>query len=174
MKVKSHPPNSPGSYALLLHLPKSSVLRVGSLEEHRYPNGYFLYIGSAKGPGGLRARVQRHLRPDWQKRQHWHIDRLSAIAKIKQVWWCPGTHAIECKWAKFLEETGLRMPRKFGASDCRCQGHLIQIDTIEKVETAYRLSQKMVDEEFGSIELKMVELIEQEGLDVVQNKNQCG
>ena len=66
------------------------------------------------------------------------------------------------------------MPPKFGASDCRCQGHLIQIDTIEKVETAYRLSQNMVDEEFGSIELKMVELFEQEGLDVVQNKNQCG
>jgi Uri superfamily endonuclease len=149
-------------------------LRVGSLGEHRYPNGYFLYIGSAKGPGGLRARVQRHLRPDCQKRHHWHIDRLSAIAKIKQIWWYLGTHAIECKWAKCLEETGLRMPPKFGASDCRCQGHLIQVDTVEKVETAYRLSQKMMDEEFVSIELKKVELIEQEGLDVVQNNNQFG
>ena len=71
------------------------------------------------GPGGLRARVQRHLRPNWQKRQHWHIDGLSAIAKIKQVWWYLGIHAIECKWAKRLEETGLRMPPKFVASECR-------------------------------------------------------
>jgi len=36
--------------------------------------GYYIYIGSAFGPGGVRARMLRHLRAD--KPKHWHIDYL--------------------------------------------------------------------------------------------------
>ena len=42
------------------------------------PPGRYVYLGSARGPGGLRARCSRHLaRPD---RRHWHVDWLTPPA----------------------------------------------------------------------------------------------
>lgn len=37
--------------------------------------GPYLYCGSARGPGGLRARLRRHMRRG--KAIRWHIDRLT-------------------------------------------------------------------------------------------------
>jgi Uri superfamily endonuclease len=39
------------------------------------PAGRYLYCGSAKGPGGLKARLSRHMRRG--KSVRWHIDRLT-------------------------------------------------------------------------------------------------
>jgi len=38
--------------------------------------GYLIYVGSAGGPGGIRARVSRHLRGP--QRLWWHIDSVSS------------------------------------------------------------------------------------------------
>jgi len=37
--------------------------------------GLYVYVGSACGPGGLRARLARHL-CGRRRRLHWHIDKL--------------------------------------------------------------------------------------------------
>lgn len=52
----------PGTYALLLKLDKQERITVGKLGTFDLPAGYYLYVGSALGPGGLRARLTRHRR----------------------------------------------------------------------------------------------------------------
>jgi Uri superfamily endonuclease len=58
-------------------------IRVGSLGTFTFAPGFYLYIGSARGPGGLRARIERHLRKDKVKR--WHIDYLTASSSFRLV-----------------------------------------------------------------------------------------
>jgi Uri superfamily endonuclease len=40
-----------------------------------FPKGTYLYCGSAKGSGGITARVTRHCKQD--KKPHWHVDELT-------------------------------------------------------------------------------------------------
>lgn len=121
-------PKTAGTYALLFHLGRSEVIPVGSLGEHQYLDGYYIYVGSAQGPGGICARVNRHLRPESEKRLHWHIDRLLSKAKVHEIWWQVGSPPSECDWAESLSKLGCRSPARFGASDCRCPGHLIYMN----------------------------------------------
>lgn len=114
-------------YALYIHLQCSEVLTIGSLGSHWFQVGNYLYIGSARGPGGIRARVNRHLRPEEEKHHHWHIDTLLYKGRILEVWWRIGSPSSECEWAESMAEIGDRSPPRFGASDCRCPGHLIYL-----------------------------------------------
>jgi len=88
------------------------------------PAGLYCYVGSAWGPGGLAARVRRHLRGSAVRR--WHIDYVRAWAAPVAVWLAPDARC-ECVWAAYLLES-LRaraiVPR-CGASDCRCAAHLL-------------------------------------------------
>ena len=69
-------PGSPGKglYLLLLELGHSIDLVIAKQRLALGP-GLYVYIGSACGPGGLRARLSRHL-CGRRRRLHWHIDRL--------------------------------------------------------------------------------------------------
>ena len=84
--------------------------------------GHYLYVGSAYGPGGLRARLARHFRTE--KRPHWHIDRLLAVADPIGALAVPGGR--ECALAARLRAgPPPAVPiAGFGASDCRCETHL--------------------------------------------------
>ena len=121
-------PKAAGTYALYIDLSRTETLIVGSLGTHQFQKGYYLYIGTAQGPGGLYARVNRHLRPVGEKRQHWHIDKLLSKAEIQEVCWQTGSPSTECDWADAFEQFGVRFPFGFGASDCRCSGHLIRLN----------------------------------------------
>ncbi|HIQ09546.1 MAG TPA: DUF123 domain-containing protein, partial [Anaerolineaceae bacterium] len=55
-------PSTPGAYALALRLERPVGLRVGALGVWDFPEGVYVYLGSARGPGGIRARLGRHLR----------------------------------------------------------------------------------------------------------------
>lgn len=122
-------PSEPGTYCLWLHLAEPLSLRVGQLGERALPPGLCAYVGSALGPGGLRARVGRHLRAE--KPVRWHIDWLTAHALVCAVWLRTGRERLECGWAATL----LALPNAavawpgFGASDCTCASHLIAIPT---------------------------------------------
>ena len=48
---------SKGIYALVLHLEHREEITVGKLGTVTFPAGYYLYVGSALGPGGLEARL---------------------------------------------------------------------------------------------------------------------
>lgn len=119
-------PDRPGTYALILRLPRSAEnVRIGRLGRFRFSSGWYVYVGSARGPGGLAARLARHLRP--LKPLHWHVDYLRAQAQPVQVWYAAGTQKRECAWARVLSSlpgASVSVPR-FGASDCRCPAHLI-------------------------------------------------
>ncbi|MGD8848823.1 MAG: GIY-YIG nuclease family protein, partial [Anaerolineales bacterium] len=120
-------PSAPGQYLLLLHLDHLSVLEIGKMGTFSFPPGTLIYIGSAYGPGGLSARLTRHLRPANQKKPHWHIDHLLSAATIHGIGWSLEPQHNECDWSASLDEFGSRWPRRFGASDCHCEGHLIQV-----------------------------------------------
>lgn len=113
-----------GTYALLLRLDAPQTVVVGALGELSFPAGWYLYLGSARGPGGLAARLARHRRRG-DKRFHWHIDYLRAVTLLVQVWTSSGA-SHECDWATAaaaLPGARVVVPR-FGASDCRCPAHL--------------------------------------------------
>ncbi len=110
---------------LILHLPQQATVRVGKLGEFVFPSGWYAYAGSARGPGGLAARVSRHCRRS--KTHHWHIDYLRPYGELVAVWYTLGSQKEECRWAETLSdlpETSSPASR-FGASDCRCPTHLI-------------------------------------------------
>jgi Uri superfamily endonuclease len=119
-------PGAPGAYALVIRLDRDFSGTVGALGEVVLAAGFYAYCGSANGPGGIAARVRRHLRTE--KRLHWHIDYLCAAGKITDVALWPG--GDECAFVGRLAGTrGAGVPvRGFGASDCaRCDAHLLAL-----------------------------------------------
>ncbi len=117
--------SAPGTYALLLRLDTRWTVEVGALGAVDFPPGWYLYLGSARGPGGLAARVARHRRVA-DKRVHWHIDYVRPATTLIEVWISPGKVHQECAWAAAagrLIGADIIAPR-FGASDCRCPSHL--------------------------------------------------
>jgi Uri superfamily endonuclease len=114
---------------LVMRLARCTTISIGRLGEFRFPTGWYLYVGSARGPGGLAARVSRHHRTS--KTHHWHIDYLRAHAELIAAWYTTGRQKRECNWADTLSAlpgAAIPVPR-FGASDCRCPAHLIQYPT---------------------------------------------
>ena len=69
-------PPDPGAYLLLIELAAPLALGIPRFGAAILPPGRYAYGGSAYGPGGLRARIGRHLRRD--KPLRWHVDRLTA------------------------------------------------------------------------------------------------
>jgi len=100
------------------------MLAIGALGVHVLPQGVYIYVGSAWGPGGIRARLGRHLRGGGAL--HWHIDYLRLHA-LPLAAWIAVDQCLECAWAKqLLHVPGARVGVPgFGASDCRCVTHLI-------------------------------------------------
>lgn len=117
-------PELGGAYVLLVRLRASTSVSLAGRPVMVFPPGRFLYCGSAYGPGGLRARLRRHMRPD--KRVHWHIDHLTTQGDVEGAWAYPGE--TECRLVDRLRGRGLAAPHAgFGASDCQagCRSHLL-------------------------------------------------
>ncbi len=116
-----------GTYALFLQLDHDTPITVGRLGTFHFPAGYYIYVGSALGSGGLSARLARHYRQ--HKRLHWHIDYLLAHARIVGVETETSGKRLECAWAqKWLDTPGAQeIALHFGASDCVCSTHLIYV-----------------------------------------------
>jgi Uri superfamily endonuclease len=133
-------PRHKGSYMLLLEMPVSRTMTVGRLGPLDFAEGFYIYVGSAHGPGGLAARLGHHLRQS--KRCHWHIDYLRLRAPVVAVWagWGAAAQCLnECKLADLLaRQAFLRQPFKgFGSSDCTCFSHLLHWPTSEDVEPPF-------------------------------------
>ena len=112
-----------GSYILVIDLAKDMRLDIGRLGTLEFPAGLYLYCGSALN--GLEARIRRHLRRD--KKRHWHIDHLTSVATVVEVWWVVDGKRWECSWAEtMMGQGGQVVARWFGSSDCRCLSHLLR------------------------------------------------
>lgn len=136
--VKDEVTTDKGTYALLVRLDRSQLIRVGRLGEFVFPAGWYVYVGSAHGPGGLAARLTRHRRRAADgKRLRWHVDYLLERAHLVEVWSRDGRPSalseqrLECEWARVLADApGAEIPiPRFGSSDCRCPAHLIYFAT---------------------------------------------
>lgn len=121
--------SSPGTYALVVLLEKTATISIGKLGAQQFLPGYYVYLGSALGPGGLRARVGRHLQLRGSSKLHWHIDYLLRKSTLIEIWWGVGDNRHECSWAEILGKTGMVFPLGFGSSDCNCDGHLVAFRT---------------------------------------------
>lgn len=129
------PERGTGTYILVLRLAEPVRLTVGRLGTFDFPAGWYAYVGSAFGPGGLRGRLHHHLTP--VRRPHWHIDALRQAASCAEVWYLTSETAREHAWAAVLRAApGAAVPApRFGASDCRCESHLFHFSRAPDFET---------------------------------------
>ncbi len=109
-----------GLYILLLRLARDARLEAGALGRLDFRAGWYAYIGSARR--ALSRRLARHLR--LAKRRHWHIDALRASAADVKALAIRGTRRGECELAAAVRAISDGSVPRFGASDCRCAGHL--------------------------------------------------
>jgi len=113
----------PGTYVLVLRCRSAAHVDIGRWGRLCLGRGYYLYVGSARGPGGLRARVLRHFRK--RKTKHWHIDYLRERTNAVGVWFRHGVRNREHQWARAIAKTaGMSPVKDFGCSDCGCYTHL--------------------------------------------------
>ncbi|MBT3764550.1 MAG: GIY-YIG nuclease family protein [Rhodospirillaceae bacterium] len=116
-------PSLPGAYLLAVFLANPFDLSVSTLPATTLPRGWYIYAGSARGPGGLKARVGRHLRRG--KSPRWHIDPLTEAAT--EMFASLYVEGRECGlMTKVIKSQRFQVPVPgFGSSDCRiCPSHL--------------------------------------------------
>ena len=118
-------PVAKGTYLLLIRLQACTEIAVGRLGTFVFTGGWYIYAGSALGPGGLPARLARHRRSS--KRLHWHVDYLLAISTLEASWQIEASARLECAWAETVRQlSGAQVfVPGFGSSDCRCPAHLV-------------------------------------------------
>ncbi len=115
--------NRPGTYLLIFYSAQSSSVSVGRLGSLELDTGYYYYIGSAFGPGGVRARVRHH--HAISTKPHWHLDYLRPSLCLREVCYSIDALRYEHEWASILHDD-MHMPVPFpgfGASDCPCSSH---------------------------------------------------
>lgn len=130
--------NRTGTYALILKLGRDKTLAIGRLNAIAFPAGFYIYIGSAFGPGGLKARLGRHVTR--RKPSRWHIDYLRGFADPVEIWYTWHPEKAECRWAEVIRQTQqARIPcAGFGSSDCGCKTHLFHFQRKRGIKTFRR------------------------------------
>ncbi len=120
---------SNGTYLLYLKLAEPVTIRIPK-QEITINTGYYIYVGSAFGAGGLTSRIHRHLRRN--KKNHWHIDQITTShhCSIHGI----ATYInekIECHISQKLADLeSITFIEGVGNSDCKnkCMSHFFKID----------------------------------------------
>lgn len=128
----------PGTYALVLKSSFDQLIEIGKFGRLPVPSGFYVYVGSAFGPGGLKARIVHHKRIS--TRPHWHIDFLRAHLQLNEIWYTYDCGHREHQWADtFGRLMGATIPMAgFGASDCSCASHLFAFTTQPSIHSFRR------------------------------------
>lgn len=119
--------NRHGTYALVFSCPASVNAIAGKLGPICLSSGYWIYVGSAFGPGGLRSRLSHHLKPS--RRPHWHFDYVKHALRPVEAWTTTDPVKREHDWSRLVSALkGASCPiAGFGATDCSCRSHLIHM-----------------------------------------------
>jgi Uri superfamily endonuclease len=146
-----HLPEDKGTYILIAQVSEMKRLEIGSLGIFDITPGFYAYVGSAFGSGGLRARLGHHL--ESAAEPHWHIDYLLKAASPIEVWFTTADRKMERRWAELMEKApGLRVPiPRFGSSDYRRSrtSHLFY----SKRRRSFRWFQQRIVELFEGVEV---------------------
>jgi sugar fermentation stimulation protein A len=118
-KTRNREPDG-GVYIAVFYLAEARDISVGKLGRFGFRQGVYFYAGSAQR--NLSARLERHSRKS--KSMRWHIDYLSVRAEMLGAITVAGPRRRECELAKELAGLLELAAPGFGASDCRCGGHL--------------------------------------------------
>jgi endonuclease-3 len=112
-----------GVYCLILALDRPATVDVGALGSVAFEPGAYVYVGSARGPGGF-ARVKRHrqLADGEGSSCHWHVDYLLSRTGVS-VARAVTTAGVDAECAVARSLSGESVPG-FGCSDCGCPSHL--------------------------------------------------
>jgi|GEM_PF-913101 len=119
---------APGTYVLLLELGQPVRIAIGRRRPFDLEAGLYVYVGSALGPGGLRARLGRHVAGSSCK--HWHLDHVTPLAHVHGALIREDPLRLECAWARWVDRESRSCVRGFGASDCACPGHLFLLGEV--------------------------------------------
>ena len=115
-------------------------LTIGNLGLYRLPAGYYAYCGSAHGPGGLQARIRRHL--NLNAPVFWHIDYIKRQVSLEAVYWLESNSRMECCLAQVLAAfpAAIIPVPAFCSSDCRsgCLAHLVYFREKKIMQTVLR------------------------------------
>jgi Uri superfamily endonuclease len=117
-------PGRPGTYVLVLSSRSTDLIQIGRLGALQLQSGFYVYAGSALGPGGVRARLAHHLK--LSRRPHWHIDYLRLHTRVEDIWYRLDTRRFEHVWAKRIGlAAGASVPLVgLGSTDCCSESHL--------------------------------------------------
>jgi Uri superfamily endonuclease len=128
-----------GIYCLVF-LSRGCTVRIGALGDISFPAGWYIYVGSALGSGGLK-RLDRHiaLSVAHDKRPKWHIDYLltSPDFSLEYAVRAATPCRLECELTRGIGGTG---ETGFGCSDCSCTTHLLfrATDPRDEIIAAFR------------------------------------
>ena len=118
-----------GTYLLILRIDDDLTdLTIGQLGRFHFAAGYYLYIGSAFGPGGLSTQLQ-HFEQPGRTRPRRHIDYLRPHAHLVEAWGVGSGAPVGCHWAHALaatQEVSVPVPR-FSARNRNCRSHLLYV-----------------------------------------------
>jgi Uri superfamily endonuclease len=65
-------PEEKGTYILIASATRVQRVEIGALGEFEIVPGFYAYVGSAFGSGGLAARIGHYL--ETTAEPHWHVD----------------------------------------------------------------------------------------------------
>jgi len=77
--------NVKGIYVFIFRVLNDLNISIGSLGRVYIPQGLYGYIGSARGFGGIKARVLHHIKKN-KKRLWWHIDYLTTMPDVTPLY----------------------------------------------------------------------------------------
>jgi Uri superfamily endonuclease len=134
-------PELKGTYILVISVVDDLNVKIGCLGRYELKKGIYVYVGSARGPGGLKARIYRHLKLN--KKVRWHIDYLTVNpkVKIKAVFYLKSKALLEAAIAKKLFNNDLfeGVIKGFGCTDKRnSYTHLYKLKSIGSIEELIR------------------------------------
>lgn len=126
-------------YIIQMEISKDTERTIGKLGNFVFPKGTYLYIGSAKR--NIQARITRHLTKD--KKMRWHLDYLRPLAQVSAVMTFP-LKMGECALKRFIEAScsGKVIVEGFGASDCRCNSHLLKLPSSMSMKEFHKLKKR--------------------------------
>lgn len=125
-----------GTYTMIIGCVKPIKITFGGLGSAKVTRGFYTYTGSAMGKGAasIEGRIYRHL--SRHKRKRWHADYIAStqFCPVKAAVYVQGSVRIECAVNKALaiELKAHPLIPHIGATDCKCDGHLLQLPSTDE------------------------------------------